>query len=89
MVDAAQALLMSIKVLPPSPEHITLLLKENFVDKKLLKMRYVTDFRDLYHLHKRMMHGEIKDIKGNEIDKWQDKSEEFFKRVVKLIEEII
>ncbi len=89
MVDSAQALLMTAKVLPPSTEHITILLKENFVDKNLLKMKYVTDFRDLYNLHRRMMHGEIKDIKGDTIDNWQDKSEEFFNVVLKLIEEII
>src|SRR3989344_1791159 len=47
MVDSAQALLMAINLLPPSPEHIALLLKENFVDKGLLKIKYVVDFRDL------------------------------------------
>ncbi|MFA5174349.1 MAG: nucleotidyltransferase domain-containing protein [Candidatus Pacearchaeota archaeon] len=88
-VDAAQALLMSIKVLPPSPEHIPLLLKEHFVDKKLMKIQCVTDFRDLYDLHRRIMHGDIKNLDGDIIDGWQDKAEEFFKVVMKLIEEII
>jgi predicted nucleotidyltransferase/uncharacterized protein (UPF0332 family) len=89
MVETAQALLMSIRILPPSIEHIAILLKENFVDKNLLKIKYVTDFRDLYDLHRKVMHGEVKDIKGSIIDSWQEKSEDFFNVALKIIEEII
>jgi len=89
MVDTAQAMLMAIKVLPPSTEHIAILLKENFVDKNLLKLRYVTDFRDLHDLHRKVMHGEIKDIDGRIIDSWQNKSEDFFNTAMKIIKEII
>jgi len=88
-VESAQALLMSVKVLPPSPEHIPILLKENFVDKKLMKMKCVTDFRDLYDLHKKIIHEEIRDLDGKIIDGWQEKSEDFFKSVLKLIDEIV
>jgi predicted nucleotidyltransferase/uncharacterized protein (UPF0332 family) len=89
MVDSAQALLMAIKILPPSPEHIALLLKENFVDRGLLKSRYITDFRDLYDLHKKVMHQEVKDMSGSVIDEYQKKSEDFFNVCMKLIKEII
>ncbi len=89
MVDSAQSLLMTLKILPPSPEHITILLKKHFVDKKLLKMKYVTDFRDLHELHRKMMHGEINDIEGKFIDEWQDKAEDFFNVVMRLIKELI
>ncbi len=89
MIESAQALLMSIKVLPPSPEHIAILLKENFVDKNLLKMRYVTDLRDVYDLHRRIVHGEVRDIQGKSLDEWQKKAEDFFKVTIKLINEII
>ncbi len=88
-VESAQALLMSVKVLPPSPEHISILLKEHFVDKKLIKMKCVTDFRDLYELHKKITHGEIRNLDGKIIDGWQEKSEDFFKSTLKLIDEII
>lgn len=89
MVDTAQSLLMALKILPPSREHIPILLKENLVDKKLLKLKYVTDFRDLHNLHSKIMHGEIKDIGGDIIDHWQDKSEKFFNVALKLVEELI
>lgn len=88
-VESAQALLMAIKVLPPSPEHISIFLKENFVDKGFLKMSDVTDFRDLFDLHRRILHGEIKKIDGKIIDNYQEKAEEFFKKTVKLLNEII
>ncbi len=88
-VDSAQALLMAIKVLPPSPEHIPILLRENFVDKKLLKMQYVIWYMDLHDLHRKIMHGEIRDLPGDIIDSWQERSQEFLNVVLKLIEEII
>jgi predicted nucleotidyltransferase len=88
-VDASQALLMSIKVMPPSPEHIPILLKENFADKKLMKMDYVIWYRDLYDLHRKIVHGEINNLDGSIIDKWQERAETFFKAIVSLIDEII
>lgn len=89
MIESAQALLMAIKVTPPSPEHVALLLKENFVDKGLIKMKYVTDIRDLFDLHRKIIHGEIKDIDGRVIDEYQNKAENFFRVCIKLIDEII
>jgi len=89
MVDTAQSMLMAIKVLPPSPEHIPGLLNEHLVSKRLLKPIYVHRFQELYNLHKDVMHGEITNIKGEIIDGWQDASEEFFKVAMKLIKEII
>lgn len=89
IIESAQALLMSIKILPPSPEHITILLKEHFVDKGLLKMKYITDIRDIYDLHRKIIHGEVRDIDGRIVDDWQDKAENFFKVVLNLIDEIV
>jgi len=89
MVESAQAILMAIKVLPPSPEHIAILLKEHFVEKKLLKMKYVTAIRDLYDLHRKIVHGEIKDVDGKVIDGWQNIASDFFKETLRIIEEIL
>lgn len=89
MVESAQALLMAVKILPPSPEHIGTLLKENFVDKNMLKSKYVSDLNELYELHRKVIHGEIRDIDGRIIDDWQNKSDDFFKTCLKLIDSII
>ena len=64
MVDTAQSLLMAVKVLPPSPENIAVELRKNFVDKRLLDIKYVRQFVELHELHKKVMHGEVKDIGG-------------------------
>jgi len=89
MVDSSHALLMAAKVSPPSPEHIPILLKENFVDKGVLKMKYVVWYRDLYVLHRKIVHGDVRDVKGMEIDDWQTRADEFVRIMAELIEKIV
>jgi predicted nucleotidyltransferase len=89
MVDSAQAALIAAKVSPPSPEHIPGNLKEIFADSGKLKIKYVIDFRDLHILHKKIMHGEIKDLKGVEIDAWQDKTKDFVDVMAQLVKELV
>lgn len=89
MVDSAQAALISAKKIPPSPEHIYYHLKETFVDTRKLKEKYVNDFRDLFLLHKQIAHGEIKDLKGVQIDEWQSKTQDFVRVMALLVKEMI
>ena len=89
MVDSAHAALIAANVLPPSPEHIPVDLKETFVNTGRLKMKYVVWYRDLLVLHKDISHGKIKDLKGVEIDSWQEKTQEFLDVMTKLVKEII
>jgi len=89
MVDSAQAALGATNILPPSPEHISVDLKENFVNSGKLKMKYVLWYRDLLVLHKKISHGQIKDLKGVEIDMWQERAEEFLNIMAQLVREIV
>jgi len=89
MVDSSHAALIAANVLPPSPEHIPIDLKETFVNIGKLKMKYVIDYRDLHILHKKITHGEITDLKGVEIDEWQEKAEDFLKTMAGLVNDII
>ncbi|PIN89890.1 hypothetical protein COU60_02235 [Candidatus Pacearchaeota archaeon CG10_big_fil_rev_8_21_14_0_10_34_76] len=89
MVDSAQAALMTIGKLPPSPEHLTRMLKENFVDSKMLPMEFAIWYRDLFALHKSIIHGEIHEIKGAEIDVWQDRGEKFLRKMTDIIDKLI
>jgi predicted nucleotidyltransferase/uncharacterized protein (UPF0332 family) len=89
MVDSAHALLIASKVMPPSPEHVPLYLKENFVDKRLLDPKYIAWYRDVYSLHRGIIHGDIKDVKGQDIDLWQIRADEFIRVMAKLIEDTI
>jgi len=89
MVDSAHAALISAKVLPPSPEHIAINLKETFVNDNKLKIKYVVWYRDLLMLHKKISHGEITNLKGVEIDEWQERTQEFLEVMAKLVNETI
>ena len=89
MVDAAHAALIATNIPPASPEHIPGDLKENFVNAGKLKMKYVIWYRDLLVLHKKISHGEIKNLKGIEIDAWQEKAEEFLEVMANLVKDLI
>ena len=89
MVDSAHAALIAAHSFPPSPEYIVGALKETFVKKGKLKMRYVEWFQELQVLHKQIDHRKISDLKGIEIDKWQERTEEFMRVMISLVKEII
>jgi len=89
MVDSAHAALIAADVPPASPEHIPGDLKENFVNRGKLKMKYVVWYRDLLVLHKKITHGEVKNLKGVEIDDWQDRAEEFLEVMANLVKDLI
>ena len=89
MVDSAHAALIAANIPPVSPEHIPGDLKENFVNKGKLKMKYVVWYRDLLVLHKKITHGEVKNLKGVEIDDWQDRAEEFLEVMANLVKDLI
>ncbi|HJZ18850.1 MAG TPA: nucleotidyltransferase domain-containing protein [Candidatus Nanoarchaeia archaeon] len=89
MTDSAQAALIAIGISPPSPEHIPAELKENFVNSGKLNQRYVIWYRDLLVLHKKIVHREITDLKGVEIDSWQAKTEEFLQVMARLVNDAV
>jgi predicted nucleotidyltransferase/uncharacterized protein (UPF0332 family) len=89
MVDAAQAALITIGKLPPSPEHITPMLKENFVDRNILKKEYMIWYRDIFNLHKSISHRQFGEVRGVEIDEWQDKAEKFLSEMADIIDKLI
>lgn len=89
MVDSAQAALISANVSPPSPEHIPSDLMQTFVSKKMLKKRYVEWFRDLLILHKKIAHGEIKELRGVVIDDWQERTDEFIRVMAQIVQKVV
>jgi len=89
MIDSAQAALITAGKTPPSPEHIPEMLSESFVDKGMLKMNYVRSLRDLYLIHKAISHGEIRHVKGQEIDQWQNTAEQFLNEMSRIINQVV
>jgi len=89
MVDSAQAALMTAGKVPPSPEHIPEMLKETFVDKGMLKMSYIKGMRELYSVHKAIERQQVNDIKGQEVDEWQELAEKFLIEMSKIIDALL
>jgi len=89
MVDSAHAALIAVNRLPVSPEHIPGELRTYFVNSGKLKSKYVDWYYDLLQLHKKINHGKIHDLKGVEIDMWQNRAEEFLEVMAKLVNKIV
>ncbi|MEM4271748.1 MAG: nucleotidyltransferase domain-containing protein [Candidatus Pacearchaeota archaeon] len=89
MIDSAQAALIMAGKTPPSPEHIPEMLQEAFVDKGMLGKGYARAVRDIYTLHKNIAHGKVYDIKGFEIDQWQEVANKFLSEMVRLVDTLI
>ncbi len=89
MVDSAQAALIMGGLLPPSPEHVPEMLKETFVDKGLMKIEFVSWYRQVFGLHKDIIHSKILTVKGVEVDLWQERAEIFVKKMTDIIEHLL
>jgi len=89
MVDSSHAALMAAKQMPPSPEKIPELLRDIFVSTGNLKQEYVEAFNNLYELHKKIVHKEVSDLKGVEIDLWQAKTEAFVREMTRLVNDVL
>jgi predicted nucleotidyltransferase/uncharacterized protein (UPF0332 family) len=89
MVDSSHAALIAAKRLPPSPEHISNMLKEIFVNSRLLDPKYVSWYQELYNLSHDIVHGRITEIRAIEIEKWQKRSEEYLQVMAKLVNRIV
>ncbi len=89
MVDASHSALMAMQVVPPSPEHIANLLKETFVDKKILDKDYVNWYEDVRKKAKSVLYGEINKISGKDLEELQKRSEEFVLKLNELTKSLI
>lgn len=86
VIDAAHAALMNIGEIPPTPSHVADLMQEKMVKNKLLEQHYVTIMRNFYKLMKMITYREIKEVKGEEFDKYFKEAEHFVQRMRKFIE---
>ena len=86
VIDAAHAVLMKHGEIPPTPEHVADLLEQKLVKKKLLEEKYVTTMRHFYKLMKMITHREVKEITGEEYDRYYKHADEFVRRMREFIE---
>lgn len=87
-VDAAHAALMAAKQVPPSPEHIADMLREQFVRKKMLNPKFVEWYSNIYTLMHKILRNEITDIKGSELDEWRSRADIFLRNMARIIDKL-
>ncbi len=88
-VDSAHAAIIAADITPASPEHISDVLKENFVNKKMLKDKFVNYYVEIHNLAKQIVHGKKVEIDGKYLDELRTKSEEFVSEMGELVDDLI
>jgi predicted nucleotidyltransferase/uncharacterized protein (UPF0332 family) len=88
MVETAQAVLMFIGHSPPRPAEIPDVLRKTVGQMKLLEESYIKDIEDIIDLRKKVEHNEIKEITGQQLDHWIEKTKNFVKKMQTIIAKI-
>ncbi len=89
ILTPSQALLMLYGLPPPTPKQIVSEMKKIFVEKeKMLEKKYINILEKIVGIYKDYEHEKIKDIKGSEIDKLIENTEDYLKRLKELQEQI-
>jgi predicted nucleotidyltransferase len=86
VIDSSHAALMKIGEIPPTPDHVADLLEAKLVSKRLLEKKYVTTMRTFYKLMKMITHREIREIKGEDFDKYHEEATDYVDRMKKIVE---
>ncbi len=85
-IDSAHAALMSLGEIPPSPNHVSDMLKKKLVKEGYISEKYANTMELLYNLFKKITHREIKEITGKEYDKYRKLAQDFVNKMQKFIE---
>jgi predicted nucleotidyltransferase/uncharacterized protein (UPF0332 family) len=86
VIDSAHSALMGKNEIPPTPDHVADLLEKIFVKKRLLELKYAVTMRKFYKLSKMITHREIKEISGQEYERYMKEASDFVQRMKVLIE---
>ena len=87
VIDAAHAALMHEGQIPPTPSHVSDLMKEVLVEKKLIDKKYANTMDKFYKLMKEITHREVKEISGQKYEELYKEAEEFVNEMQKFIEQ--
>ncbi len=86
VIDSAHAALMKLDEIPPSPDHVAGMLTQRMVNKNLLDKKYAKTMDKFYNISKKIMHRDIKEISGDEYDKYYTEAFEFVQAMKLFIE---
>jgi len=89
MVDSAHAALIAADVMPSSPESIPEVLTETFVKNKKLNKKYVAYYVEIHAVAKRIVHGSLTSVRGEDLDDWFEKADLFLGEMASLVDKLI
>jgi len=87
VVDSAHAVLMKHGEVPPTPAHVGDMLNEKLVKTKKLEKKYSDIMDRFYKLSKAIVHGHIREMKGEDFEKYYKDAEMFVHRMKRILNE--
>ena len=87
VIDAAHAALMRIGEIPPTPAHVADLIQDKLVRTKRVDSKYAKIMRNFYELSRKITHREIKEVSGDEYEKYLKDAKDFVDTMKKIVEE--
>ena len=81
-IDGAHAALMHLGEMPENPSKIPSLIKEKLVKPRHVHARCAAIMQELFDISKKILHRDLKEIKGHQYDRLQ-RDAEFFAREMK------
>ncbi len=86
VIDSAHAVLMTLEIVPPSPEHVSQVLNEKMVKAGHIPRKYVGTVDKFYKIYKQITRRELKEISGKDFDEYYKEAEDFVKHMKSYIE---
>lgn len=87
VIDAAHAALMRNNEIPPSPEHVADLMQDKLVARGMTSQKYVQIMRDFYELSRKITHREIKEVSGEECQRYLENAQDFVNEMKRILEQ--
>jgi uncharacterized protein (UPF0332 family)/predicted nucleotidyltransferase len=85
-IDSCHAALMKIGEMPPSPREISKVLEEKLVKTGYIQRKYAKTMDNIYHISKKILHKEIKEVSGKEYDYYKKEAESFVEEMKRFVE---
>ena len=76
-IDAAHAAIMRTGEIPPTPAHVADMLDQKLVKTGKLDKKYAATMQNFYNLAKMIMHREIKEVSGDEYERYYREAKDF------------
>ena len=88
LITPTQGVLMSLGVSAPAPKQAAEVMRKHLVKPGLLEEKYVKIWEDVNNLRKDIEHGKIKEVSAKQIEELLEKSEQYLKRLDKLVKDV-